>query len=169
MQRKVEGIKYCDIVPKSFMAKYVAGIDKRVLVEVRDILVGDLNTLERKYEQMTGRKFMKKAEFKFYDTSLCGTSAKSQRLTSRISDLRHEEAVLRTRQPPQVKEPTPAGPRETEAVLEKASAEKSRVDRAKGKTPDEISAIVSKEMRSVNKVADDVRQLKSYVFEAERN
>jgi intraflagellar transport protein 81 len=55
--------------------------------------------------------------------------------------------------------------RETEAMLEKASVEKSQVDKAKGKTLDEISAIVQKINAQLkekkNKLAPQIKALRS--------
>lgn len=55
--------------------------------------------------------------------------------------------------------------RETEAMLEKASVEKSQVDRAKGKTLDEISTIVQKINAQLkdkkNKLAPQIKALRS--------
>merc|ERR1712187_891173 len=78
----------------------------------------------------------------------------------------HEVAVLvRTEQLLQAKDPSPAGMRETEAMIEKASVEKSQVDKAKGKTLDEISAIVQKINSQLkekkNKLAPQIKALRS--------
>merc|ERR1712137_795766 len=55
--------------------------------------------------------------------------------------------------------------RETEAMLEKASVNKSEVDKAKGKTLDEISAIVkrieSQLKEKKNKLAPQIKALRS--------
>merc|ERR1719223_2592659 len=55
--------------------------------------------------------------------------------------------------------------RETEVMLEKASIEKSQIDRAKGKTLDEISAIVQKINAQLkdkkNKLAPQIKALRS--------
>merc|ERR1711879_268244 len=63
------------------------------------------------------------------------------------------------------KDPTPAGLKETEAMLEKASVEKNQVDKAKGKTLDEISAIVQKINAQLkekkNKLAPQIKALRS--------
>merc|ERR1712193_579367 len=65
----------------------------------------------------------------------------------------------------QAKDPTPQGMRETEAALEKASVEKAQVDQAKGKTLDEISAIVTKINAQLkdkkNKLAPQIKALRS--------
>merc|ERR1712232_768506 len=62
-------------------------------------------------------------------------------------------------------DPTPVGLRETEARLEKASVDKSQVDKAKGKTLDEISAIVQKINQQLkekkNKLAPQIKALRS--------
>merc|ERR1719235_1895079 len=109
---------------------------------------------------------MKRDEFKNYAASLRDKSAKFKRLKAELSDLRHEVAVLtRTEQILQAKDPTPAGLRETEIQLEKASVEKMQVDKAKGKTLDEISAVVQqinaqlKEKK--NKLAPQIKALRS--------
>merc|ERR1712050_742422 len=91
---------------------------------------------------------------------------KFKRLKTELSELRHEVAVLlRTEQMLKAKDPTPAGLRETEAKLEKASVEKSEVDKAKGKTLDEISAIVQKINLQLkekkNKLAPQIKALRS--------
>jgi intraflagellar transport protein 81 len=83
-----------------------------------------------------------------------------------LSELRHEVAVLlRTEQLLQAKDPTPVGLRETEAKLEKASVETSQVNKAKGKTLDEISAIVQKINQQLkekkNKLAPQIKALRS--------
>ena len=88
------------------------------------------------------------------------------RLKAELSALRHEVAVLhRTEQMLQAKDSTPAGMRETEAMLEKASVEKSQVDKAKGKTLDEISSIVQKINAQLkekkNKLAPQIKALRS--------
>jgi len=115
---------------------------------------------------MKGHKFMKRDEFKNYAASLRDKSAKFKRLKAELSELRHEVAVLvRTEQILQAKDPTPAGLRETEQMLEKASVEKSQVDKAKGKTLDEISAIVQKINAQLkekkNKLAPQIKALRS--------
>lgn len=140
--------------------------DKKQLEEERDVLSKELSMKERDYEQMKGHKFMKRDEFKNYAASLRDKSAKFKRLKAELSELRHENAVLlRTEQLLQAKDPTPAGLRETEAMLEKASVEKSQVDRAKGKTLDEISAIVQKinvQLKDKkNKLAPQIKALRS--------
>eukprot|EP00933_Yihiella_yeosuensis_P070707 TRINITY_DN78861_c0_g1_i1.p1 TRINITY_DN78861_c0_g1~~TRINITY_DN78861_c0_g1_i1.p1 ORF type:complete len:674 (-),score=203.39 TRINITY_DN78861_c0_g1_i1:112-2133(-) len=140
--------------------------DKKQLEEERDKLGRELSTKERDYEQMKGHKFMKRDEFKNYAASLRDKSAKFKRLKAELSELRHEVAVLvRTEQLLQAKDPTPAGLRETEAMLEKASVEKSQVDKAKGKTLDEISAIVQKINAQLkekkNKLAPQIKALRS--------
>mmetsp|Transcript_55408 Transcript_55408/g.96848 ORF Transcript_55408/g.96848 Transcript_55408/m.96848 type:complete len:675 (-) Transcript_55408:88-2112(-) len=140
--------------------------DKRQLEEERDKLSKELSLKEREYEQMKGHKFMKRDEFKNYAASLRDKSAKFKKLKAELSDLRHEVAVLtRTEQILQAKDPTPAGMRETEAMLEKASVEKSQVDKAKGKTLDEISAIVQKINAQLkekkNKLAPQIKALRS--------
>merc|ERR1712193_120262 len=65
----------------------------------------------------------------------------------------------------QAKDPTPQGMRETEAALEKASVEKAQVDQAKGKTLDEISAIVQKINAQLkekkNKLAPQIKALRT--------
>jgi len=140
--------------------------DKKQLEEERDTLSKELSTKEREYEQMKGHKFMKRDEFKNYAASLRDKSAKFKRLKAELSDLRHEVAVLtRTEQILQAKDPTPAGMRETEAMLEKASVEKSQVDKAKGKTLDEIQNIVQKInvqlKEKKNKLAPQIKALRS--------
>merc|ERR1712226_1750672 len=111
-------------------------------------------------------KFMKRDEFKNYAASLRDKSTKFKRLKAELSEVRHEVAVLvRTEMILKDKDPTPAGLRETEAMLEKASVEKSQVDRAKGKTLDEISAIVQKINAQLkekkNKLAPQIKALRS--------
>eukprot|EP00931_Biecheleriopsis_adriatica_P033596 TRINITY_DN1949_c0_g1_i1.p1 TRINITY_DN1949_c0_g1~~TRINITY_DN1949_c0_g1_i1.p1 ORF type:complete len:675 (-),score=253.16 TRINITY_DN1949_c0_g1_i1:56-2080(-) len=140
--------------------------DKKHLEEERDNLSKELSMKEREYEQMKGHKFMKRDEFKNYAASLRDKSAKFKRLKAELSELRHEVAVLvRTEQLLQAKDPTPAGLRETEQMLEKASVEKSQVDKAKGKTLDEISAIVQKINAQLkekkNKLAPQIKALRS--------
>merc|ERR1719482_1033373 len=140
--------------------------DKKSLEEERDTLARELSLKEREYEQMKGHKFMKRDEFKNYAASLREKSAKFKRLKSELSDLRHECAVLtRTEQILQTKDPMPAGMRETEQMLEKTSVEKSQVDKAKGKTLDEISAIVQKINSQLkekkNKLAPQIKALRS--------
>merc|ERR1719261_1148550 len=146
--------------------KEMALKDKKALEDERDTLSKQLSQKEREYEQMKGHKFMKRDEFKNYAASLRDKSAKFKRLKAELSDLRHEVAVLtRTEQILQAKDPTPTGMRETEAMLEKASVEKSQVDKAKGKTLDEISAIVQKINGQLkekkNKLAPQIKALRS--------
>lgn len=140
--------------------------DKKMLEDERDSLSKDLSTKEREYEQMKGHKFMKREDFKTYAASLRDKSAKFKLKKAELSELRHEVAVLqRTEQILQSKDPTPAGLVETEQMLEKASVEKSQVDRAKGKTLDEISAIVQKINAQLkekkNKLAPQIKALRS--------
>jgi intraflagellar transport protein 81 len=140
--------------------------DKKQLEQERDDLSKELSTKEREYEQMKGHKFMKRDEFKNYAASLRDKSAKFKRLKGELSDLRHEVAVLtRTEQILQAKDPTPAGMRETEAMIEKASVEKMQADKAKGKTLDEISDIVQKINAQLkekkNKLAPQIKALRS--------
>lgn len=140
--------------------------EKKQLEEDRDVLGKELSMKEREYEQMKGHKFMKRDEFKNYAASLRDKSAKFKRLKAELSELRHEVAVLvRTEQLLQAKDPTPAGMVEAEQALEKASVEKSQVDRAKGKTLDEISAIVQKINAQLkekkNKLAPQIKALRS--------
>jgi len=140
--------------------------DKKQLEEELDVLSKELSKQEREYEQMKGHKFMKRDEFKNYAASLRDKSAKFKRLKAELSDLRHEVSVLvRTEQVLQAKDPTPHGLRETEELLEKASVEKSHVDKAKGKTLDEISGIVQKINMQLkdkkNKLAPQIKSLRS--------
>mmetsp|Transcript_44907 Transcript_44907/g.103779 ORF Transcript_44907/g.103779 Transcript_44907/m.103779 type:complete len:673 (-) Transcript_44907:371-2389(-) len=140
--------------------------DKKQLEDERDTLGKELTAKEREYEQMKGHKFMTRDVFKNYAASLRDKSAKFKRLKAELSELRHEVAVLlRTEQILQAKDPTPAGLRETEAMLEKASVEKLHVDKAKGQTLDEISAIVSKINSQLkekkNKLAPQIKALRS--------
>mmetsp|Transcript_34459 Transcript_34459/g.93387 ORF Transcript_34459/g.93387 Transcript_34459/m.93387 type:complete len:673 (-) Transcript_34459:76-2094(-) len=140
--------------------------DKTQVEDEHDHLAKELTMKEREYEQMKGHKFMKRDEFKNYAASLRDKSAKFKRLKAELGELRHEVAVLlRTEQILHAKDPTPMGLRETEAMLEKASVEKSQVDKAKGKTLDEISAIVSKINSQLkekkNKLAPQIKALRS--------
>jgi len=140
--------------------------DKKQLEEESDVLRKELTMKEREYEQMKGHKFMKRDEFKNYAASLRDKSTKFKRLKAELSEIRHEVAVLvRTEMLLKEKDPTPAGLRETEAQLEKASVEKSQVDRAKGKTLDEISSIVQKINAQLkekkNKLAPQIKALRS--------
>mmetsp|Transcript_28444 Transcript_28444/g.60322 ORF Transcript_28444/g.60322 Transcript_28444/m.60322 type:complete len:675 (-) Transcript_28444:159-2183(-) len=140
--------------------------EKKQLEEERDVKNKELTMKEREYEQMKGHKFMKRDEFKNYAASLRDKSAKFKRLKAELSELRHEVAVLvSTEQMLKAKDPTPAGLRETEAMLVKASVEKSEVDKAKGKTLDEISAIVQKINLQLkekkNKLAPQIKALRS--------
>merc|ERR1719421_1302937 len=146
--------------------KELAIKDKKALEDERDALSKELSQKEREYEQMRGHKFMKRDEFKNYAASLRDKSAKFKRLKAELSDLRHECAVLtRTEQILQAKDPTPAGMRETEQMLEKTSVEKSQVDKAKGKTLDEISTIVQKINSQLkekkNKLAPQIKALRA--------
>eukprot|EP00929_Paragymnodinium_shiwhaense_P106286 TRINITY_DN7154_c0_g2_i1.p1 TRINITY_DN7154_c0_g2~~TRINITY_DN7154_c0_g2_i1.p1 ORF type:complete len:672 (-),score=263.56 TRINITY_DN7154_c0_g2_i1:173-2188(-) len=140
--------------------------EKRHLDEELSELSKELSRQERDYEQMKGHKFMKRDEFKSYAASLRDKSAKFKRLKSQLSDMRHEVSVLtRTEQILQAKDPTPHGLREAEAALEKASVEKSAVDKAKGKTLDEISSIVQKINSQLkekkNRLAPQIKALRS--------
>eukprot|EP00746_Dinoflagellata_sp_MGD_P085005 gnl/MRDRNA2_/MRDRNA2_33687_c0_seq1.p1 gnl/MRDRNA2_/MRDRNA2_33687_c0~~gnl/MRDRNA2_/MRDRNA2_33687_c0_seq1.p1 ORF type:complete len:677 (+),score=212.71 gnl/MRDRNA2_/MRDRNA2_33687_c0_seq1:106-2136(+) len=146
--------------------KEMALKDKKALEDERDTLSKQLSQKEREYEQMKGHKFMKRDEFKNYAASLRDKSAKFKRLKAELSDLRHECAVLtRTEQILQAKDPIPEGMRQTEAALEKASVEKAQVDQAKGKTLDEISAIVQKINTQLkekkNKLAPQIKALRT--------
>lgn len=140
--------------------------EKKELEEDRDSIGKELSAKEREYEQMKGHKFMKRDEFKNYAASLRDKSAKFKRLKAGLADLRHEVAVLtRSEQILQAKDPTPSGMREAEAALEKTSVEKSQVDKAKGKTLDEISSIVQKINAQLkdkkNKLAPQIKALRS--------
>jgi intraflagellar transport protein 81 len=109
---------------------------------------------------------MKRDEFKNYAASLRDKSAKFKRLKAEFNDLRREVAVLsRSEQILQDKDPTPAGMRETEAMIEKASIDKSQIDKNKGKTLDEISNIVTKINSQLkekkNKLAPQIKALRS--------
>jgi len=140
--------------------------DKKEAEQEHDSLAKELTAKERDYEQSRGHKFMKKEEFKSYAASLRDKSAKFKRLKAELSEARHEVAVLlRTEQILQAKDPTPHGLKETEAMLEKASVEKSQIDKAKGKTLDEISSIVSRINTQLkdkkNKLAPQIKALRS--------
>jgi len=140
--------------------------EKKELEEDRDSIGKELSAKEREYEQMKGHKFMKKDEFKNYAASLRDKSAKFKRLKAELADSRHEVAVLtRSEQILTAKDPTPSGMREAEAALEKTSVEKSQVDKAKGKTLDEISGIVQKINAQLkdkkNKLAPQIKALRS--------
>mmetsp|Transcript_45040 Transcript_45040/g.104338 ORF Transcript_45040/g.104338 Transcript_45040/m.104338 type:complete len:673 (+) Transcript_45040:88-2106(+) len=140
--------------------------DKKQVDEERDLLSKELSQKEREYEQMKGHKFMKRDEFKNYAATLRDKSAKFKRLKGELSEIRHEVAILtKTELILQAKDPTPSGMRETEAMLEKASVEKSQVDKAKGKTLDEISEIVKKINAQLkdkkNKLAPQIKALRS--------
>jgi intraflagellar transport protein 81 len=146
--------------------KEMALKDKKVLEDERDTLGKQLSQKEREYEQMRGHKFMKRDEFKNYAASLRDKSAKFKRLKGDLSNLRHECAVLtRTEQILQAKDPTPSGMRQTEAALEKASVEKSKVDQVKGKTLDEISSVVTQINAQLkdkkNKLAPMIKSLRT--------
>merc|ERR1711870_91916 len=152
----------------NLVAKKKEGVlkDKKALEDEVDVLRKELTGKEREYEQMKGHKFMKRDEFKNYAASLRDKSTRFKRLKAELSEIRHEVAVLvRTEMILKEKDPTPAGLRETEAMLEKASVEKSQVDRAKGKTLDEISAIVQKINAQLkekkNKLAPQIKALRS--------
>merc|ERR1719326_2212545 len=136
------------------------------LEDERNQLARELSQKEREYEQQKGHKFMTRDEFKSYAASLRETSVRFKRLKADLNDLRHENAVLaRTMQVLQSKDPTPAGMRDVEQQLEKASVEKAAVDRTKGKTLDEISAIVqqinSQLKEKKNKLAPQIKALRS--------
>merc|ERR1719261_561554 len=146
--------------------KEMALKDKKALEDERDTLSKQLSQKEREYEQMKGHKFMKRDEFKNYAASLRDKSAKFKRLKAELSDMRHEVSVLtRTEQILQSKDPIPEGMRQTEAALEKASVEKAAVDQAKGRTLDEISAIVQKINSQLkekkNKLAPQIKALRA--------
>lgn len=146
---------------KELIMKEKAGLEDEI-----QLLGTDLSRQEREYEQSKGHKFMKRDEFKNYAASLRDKSTKFKRLKAELSELRHEVAVLiRSEQILQAKDPTPAGLRETEMQLEKTSVEKSQVDKAKGKTLDEISAIVQKINAQLkekkNKLAPQIKALRS--------
>jgi len=146
--------------------KEVVFKDKKQLEEQRDVLAKDLSQKEREYEQMKGHKFMNRDEFKNYAASLRDKSAKFKRLKMELSELRHEGSVLlRTEQLLHVKDPTPEGLRDAEEALEKASIDKSQIDKAKGVTLDEISGIVGKINTQLkekkNKLAPQIKMLRS--------
>jgi intraflagellar transport protein 81 len=109
---------------------------------------------------------MKRDDFKNYAASLRDKSTKFKKLKAEFNDMRHEVAVLtRSEQILQAKDPTPAGMRETEAMIEKASIDKSQIDKNKGKTLDEISNIVTKINTQLkdkkNKLAPQIKALRS--------
>lgn len=140
--------------------------DKKTLEDERDSLSKDLSIKEREYEEMKGHKYMKRDDFKNYAAALRDKSAKFKRLKAELSEMRQELAELeKTEQSLKEKDPTPAGLVETEQMLERASVEKSQVDRAKGKTLDEISAIVQKINQQLkekkNKLAPQIKALRS--------
>jgi len=140
--------------------------DKKALEELRDEFSKDLSVKEREYEQMKGYKFMKKDEFKNYATSLRDKSARFKKLKTELSELRHEVAVLvRTEQLLQARDTTPAGQKDAESMLEKVSVTKSEVDKAKGKTLDQITEIVQqikqKIMEKKNKLAPQIKALRA--------
>jgi len=146
--------------------KEVVMRDQKALEEERDTMAQELSAKEREYEQIRGHAFMRRDEFKNYAASLRDKSAKFKRMKAELSDLRHEVAVLvRTEQLLSAQDPTPIGLRETEAALEKASVEKSQIDKAKGKTLDEISGIVQKINGQLkekkNKLAPQIKALRS--------
>mmetsp|Transcript_37518 Transcript_37518/g.105385 ORF Transcript_37518/g.105385 Transcript_37518/m.105385 type:complete len:671 (-) Transcript_37518:117-2129(-) len=146
--------------------KEVVMKDKKALEDDRDGLSKELSVKEREYEQMKGHKFMKKDEFKNYAASLRDKSAKFKKLKTELSELRHEVAVLvRTEQLLQARDPTPAGQKDAETMLEKVSVVKSEVDKAKGKTLDQITEIVqqikSKIMEKKNKLAPQIKALRA--------
>lgn len=136
------------------------------LEEERNVLNKELNQKERDYEAQKGHKFMTREEFKSYAASLRETSVRFKRFKSELNELRNENAVLtRTLQMLQAKDPTPAGMKEVEQQLQKASVEKASVDKTKGKTLDEISAIVeqinSQLKEKKNKLAPQIKALRS--------
>mmetsp|Transcript_8283 Transcript_8283/g.23772 ORF Transcript_8283/g.23772 Transcript_8283/m.23772 type:complete len:678 (-) Transcript_8283:30-2063(-) len=140
--------------------------EQKELEAARDELGKELSAKEREYEQMKGHKHMNRDEFKHYAASLRDKSAKFKKLKAELSELRHEVAVLaRTEDMLRAKDPTPQGLRETEMALEKASVEKSQVDKMKGKTLEEISSIVSKINTQLkekkNKLAPQIKALRS--------
>merc|ERR1719453_1588311 len=136
------------------------------LEEEKNQLGRELSQREREYEQQKGHKFMTREEFKSYAASLRETSVRFKRFKSELNELRNENAVLtRTLQMLQAKDPTPAGMKEVEQQLQKASVEKASVDKTKGKTLDEISAIVeqinSQLKEKKNKLAPQIKALRS--------
>jgi len=140
--------------------------DHMALEEERNSLGRQLSQKEREYEQQKGHKFMTRDEFKSYAASLRETSVKFKKFKGELNELRSENAVLaRTVQVLQAKDPTPEGMREVEQQLEKASVEKASVDRNKGQTLDEISAIVQQintQLRDKkNKLAPQIKALRS--------
>lgn len=147
--------------------KEIALGNQKSLEEERDGLSKQLSVKEREYEHMKGHKFMKRDEFKSYAASLRDKSTKFKRLKAELGELRRECAVLtRTEQILQAKEdPRAAGMRQTEAALEKASAEKANVDAAKGQTLDEISQVVTRITSQLkekkNKLAPQIKALRS--------
>merc|ERR1719159_907109 len=137
-----------------------------MLEEERNKLSRELSAKEKDYEQQKGHKFMTRDEFKSYAASLRETSVRFKRLKGELNELRSENAVLaRTVQVLQAKDPTPHGMQEVESQLEKASVEKAAIDRTKGKTLDEISAIVqqinSQLKEKKNKLAPQIKALRS--------
>jgi intraflagellar transport protein 81 len=140
--------------------------ESKELEEDRNLLRQELSQKEREYEQNKGHKFMTRDEFKSYAASLRETAVKFKKLKSELNELRGENAILsRTVQTLQARDPTPAGLQEAEQRLAKTSVEKAQVDKAKGKTLDEISNIVTKinsqlkEMK--NKLAPQIKALRS--------
>jgi intraflagellar transport protein 81 len=146
--------------------KEAAMKEQAQLEEEKNQLGRVLSQKEREYEQQKGHKFMTREEFKSYAASLRETSVRFKRCKGELQELRGENAVLgRTMQVLQARDPTPAGMRDVEQQLEKASVEKSAVDRTKGKTLDEISGIVQKIniqlKEKKNKLAPQIKALRS--------
>jgi len=140
--------------------------ENMTLDEEKMVLCRDLSQKEKEYEHQKGHKFMTREEFKTYAASLRETSVRFKRFKGELNELRSENAILaRTLQTLQAKDPTPAGLQEVEKQLEKASVEKASIDKTKGKTLDEISAIVEqintqlKEKK--NKLAPQIKALRS--------
>mmetsp|Transcript_152159 Transcript_152159/g.269888 ORF Transcript_152159/g.269888 Transcript_152159/m.269888 type:complete len:676 (+) Transcript_152159:71-2098(+) len=136
------------------------------LGEDRNTLGRDLSQKEREYEIAKGHKFMSRNEFKSYAASLRERSVRFKRLKAELGDLRNENAILtRTEQILKAQDPTPQNMPEIEQRLEKASVEKAKVDRAKGRTLDEISNIVqqinSQLKEKKNKLAPQIKALRS--------
>eukprot|EP00428_Durinskia_dybowskii_P055760 CAMPEP_0170320584 /NCGR_PEP_ID=MMETSP0116_2-20130129/61031_1 /TAXON_ID=400756 /ORGANISM="Durinskia baltica, Strain CSIRO CS-38" /LENGTH=712 /DNA_ID=CAMNT_0010573365 /DNA_START=43 /DNA_END=2179 /DNA_ORIENTATION=+ len=140
--------------------------EQRQLEEDRDVLSKDLSGREREYEQLKGHKFMARDELKNYAASLREKSQMFKKLKAELSELRHEVAILvHTEDVLKSRDPTPHGLKEAEQALEKASVEKSRIDKAKGKTLDEISGFVqqinTKLKEKKNKLAPQIKALRA--------
>lgn len=146
---------------------------------VSERLNADLEEKESKMSEISGSKFMKRDEFKNYANQLRNKTNNYKQLKQLLADLTSETVVLsRSEQilrgrvtnmdefiSKQEAKKGVKGFSDTQATLESISAAKAETDLMKGKTLDEISAIVdninSALLERKNQLAPQIKQLRS--------